>query len=538
MNRYLRPTVLFALMLTAAALLLASWFLRRDSQVDTNGTNGETAGLAISTDDPSLRLGLQVYAEKCAPCHGATGRGDGPAAYLLYPKARNFGSGQFRLTSTQSGLPSDADLLRTLKRGMPGSSMPSWGHLPDSVLLALVSAVRALAVEARVATLMESGAMTREEALVIAQDVLRPGPLAEVPPRPASRIDPSTGRQLYETACAPCHDVDGRGLLKRDLKDDDGYPIFARDFTQGIFKGGSEPDVLALRIARGLPGSPMPGMPYGAEDLWAIVDHLGTLIKPGAQERAGQEQHVLTPELSEGAIPRDPSDEHWMQIESIYLPVTPLWWRNDRIEGVSLSTMRNREEIGLRLEWNDSTADVEQLSQKGFSDGAAIQFSNAEDPPSFTMGSAGRECDIWYWRASTDPLIAGASLQTENKHSTPLDDHQLSEAIAKDPVYLTATAAGNPVAPTAHAPSIQNLQAGGFGTLSPDGPGDQIIEGAAQRTSSGWAIVFVRRLQPTNPSDMVFDPSRPMHVGFAVWDGHNQDRNGQKSISIWHKLAW
>ena len=538
MSRTAKLWVMIIVGVTAVAALTSWWFLQQRSTSDSIQVSSEKPDLARTNDDPSLSLGLSVYAEKCAPCHGATGRGDGPAAYVLYPKARDFCSGQFRLTSTQSGLPSDADLLRTLKRGIPGSSMPPWAHLPDSVLSALVSTIRELAVEGRTAMLMESNAMTREQAVTVAKEVLAAGFPAEVPVRPTSGIDLSSGRQLYVTGCAPCHDLDGRGLLKRDLKDDDGYPIFARDFTQGVFKGGSEPEVLALRIARGLPGSPMPGLPYTAEELWSIVDYLGTLIKPGAQERAEQTMKELRPIASSNAVPRNPSDPQWQEAGSVFLPVTPLWWRNDRIEGVEVSLLRYSEEVGFRLEWSDSTADISQLSQQGFSDGVAIQFSNADDPPSFTMGSAGRECDIWYWRASLDPLVAGVSAQRRDPHPNYSDNQQLSEEIAKDAAFMTATAAGNPVATTDHSRSIQNLQATGFGTLGPDGPENQTIEGSASRTPSGWSVVFIRRMQPTKPGDVVFDPNRPMHIGFAVWDGHNQDRNGQKSTTIWHKLSW
>src|SRR5688572_20243647 len=82
-------------------------------------------------NDALLARGTQLYVKQCAACHGAQGLGDGPAAYLLYPKPRDFSQGTFRLTSTKSGLPTDDDLLQTLKRGMPGSAMPSWGWLPE-----------------------------------------------------------------------------------------------------------------------------------------------------------------------------------------------------------------------------------------------------------------------------------------------------------------------------------------------------------------------------------------------------------------------
>ena len=536
MSRAVRPAILLIVVLGAVVVLGSLWLMQQRFKNDSVEAPREVSGGSESASDPSLPLGLRVFAEQCAPCHGTTGRGDGPAAYLLFPKARDFSSGQFRLTSTQSGLPSDADLLRTLTRGIPGSSMPPWGHLPDSVLSGLVSVIRELAIEGRTNTLTESGAMGREQASAVAHDVFAPGAPTEVPPRPNQGVDLALGRELYATGCAPCHDLDGRGLKKLDLKDDDGFPIFARDFTQGVFKGGSEPDVLALRITRGLPGSPMPGLPYSAGELWSIVDYLGTLIKPGAQERAEQSEKVLRPAATDRPIPRDPADERWMKTEATFLALTPLWWRNDRIEGVKVSVMRDSAEIAFRLEWNDSTSDIQQQSQGGFSDGIAIQFSNAIDPPSLTMGMSGSECDIWYWRASIDPLIAETEEQSKAFRPNVLDDLQLSQVVASDPAFLTATAVGNPIAATEVIHPFQNLQAAGFGTLGPDGPEDQIIDGAAQRTLSGWSAVFVRRLKPSRQGDVEFSAGNPMHVGFAVWDGHHQDRNGQKSVSIWHRI--
>jgi hypothetical protein len=77
-----------------------------------------------------------VYETACAWCHGADGRGDGPAgaaALAAYgaPRPRDFTRGRFKLRSTPSGvLPTDADLLRTIERGIPGI-MPSFQGLSD-----------------------------------------------------------------------------------------------------------------------------------------------------------------------------------------------------------------------------------------------------------------------------------------------------------------------------------------------------------------------------------------------------------------------
>ncbi len=97
----------------------------------------------------AVARGLELFAHHCESCHGDKGTGDGTAAYLLNPKPRDFSGGTFILTSTEMGLPSDEDLLKTLSYGMPGSAMPPWSHLPKEDLEALVQAVRHLALEDR-----------------------------------------------------------------------------------------------------------------------------------------------------------------------------------------------------------------------------------------------------------------------------------------------------------------------------------------------------------------------------------------------------
>ena len=132
--------------LVVAAALLASACGPRA----TDGTAPGVIQLSVtptkvlpSTPD-LLALGKQTFAKECAACHGGTGNGEGDAAYLLYPRPRDFTSGQFRIISTWDGVPTDEDLYRTISRGMPGSAMPSWAHLPEATRWGLVHLVRAL----------------------------------------------------------------------------------------------------------------------------------------------------------------------------------------------------------------------------------------------------------------------------------------------------------------------------------------------------------------------------------------------------------
>src|SRR5262249_60669278 len=61
--------------------------------------------------------GKATYELRCAPCHGAEGRGDGPVASGLSPPPRNFHDAEFWKARTP-------ETLRTVvKQGRPGTLM-------------------------------------------------------------------------------------------------------------------------------------------------------------------------------------------------------------------------------------------------------------------------------------------------------------------------------------------------------------------------------------------------------------------------------
>ena len=84
-------------------------------------------------------LGSQVYAQRCALCHGPTGHGDGPAAASLNPKPRNHTDGSYMNSRT------DAELLEVIHNGK--GAMPAWkGVLSEEEINAVLKHVRSLAV--------------------------------------------------------------------------------------------------------------------------------------------------------------------------------------------------------------------------------------------------------------------------------------------------------------------------------------------------------------------------------------------------------
>lgn len=511
------------------------------SPSSTNPTTGRTPAtnltLVPSTQtaaelDPILARGLSLYSANCAACHGEAGLGDGRAAYLLYPKPRNFSQGAFRITSTKSGMPSDQDLLQVLRRGMPGSAMPAWSHLPESDLNALVRAVRHLAVQGKAAQIIAASSSTsREKAIKTATSLLQPGAPIELPEKP-QYVDLARGKEIYGTNCAACHGADGRGRDKRDLKDDNGFPIFARDFTQGIFKGGSSERDIALRIKRGMPGSPMPSGNAEGKDFWDLVGYVRSLAKEGTQARVEQQQQTLTASRTRGAIDIDPASPLWREAPSTFLPVMPLWWRDDRIEGVEVRALHDGSRVAIHLSWRDATCDETALAPQQFGDGAAIQVSRAANPPLFAMGDRQGEVVIWHWKATWQRDVTRGAPELRDRY-TNLAPH--TEDVTSETTFDTAAAAGNPVA-SKHDSPIENLSARGFGTLTNRGPGAQNVRGGARWADGTWQVVFVRDLK-TKDGDIALDGNDPISIGFAVWDGSAGDRNGQKSVTIWHRLV-
>jgi mono/diheme cytochrome c family protein len=213
-----------------------------------------------------------LYQQHCELCHGAEGRGDGPATARLPTPPADFTAASFKLRSTPSGsLPTDDDLLGTLTRGVSGAGMPSFAGLSLEDRRALVEKVKALS---RPREGGDSYFTSRPVGRVIA---------VPSPPRVDSRLL-AKGKKLYrDLSCASCHGEEGRGdgRSAAELKDYAGRPLRPTDFTLGIFKGGADPRQLYLRIATGLNGTPM--AEYGDEVLkpderWALVEYLISLV--------------------------------------------------------------------------------------------------------------------------------------------------------------------------------------------------------------------------------------------------------------------
>lgn len=506
--------------LATAVFLLTVFFASSVVAEDTSAR----PSLILPVSSELVELGREVYGKQCAACHGQTGRGDGSAAYLLNPKPRDFVAAQYRLVSTWERVPTDEDLFRTISRGMPGSAMPSWAHLPEKTRWGLVHYVKSLA----------------REPLVVQPTTPSPGEgeagtgVIAVPAEPPYTAEArENAAYMFKEACASCHGAEGRGDGVEKQVTAEGYATQPRDLTRGIYKGSSDPEALFRLIVVGLPGTPMPmnDWAYGA-DAWHLAHYVRSL-STAPETAAATSLDLVAKRVDE--LPRTPDDAGWNGIDAGRVQLMPLWWRNERVEEVALQAAHDGEQLALRLRWRDATRDDDVLRQRGFTDGAAVQFSDAPEPPLFAMGTDEITVNIWHWTAVWERDRATGEQKLVDEY--PAMPRNVNSGVPREAVYMTAESVGNPVAQEQRVSSVEDVNVRGFGSLTTQPPRGQNVEGKARWADERWKVVFVRDLASPQEADVQLTPGHRVSIALAIWDGKAEDRNGQKSISIWQRLT-
>ncbi|MCX7804449.1 MAG: c-type cytochrome [Planctomycetota bacterium] len=188
--------------------------------------------------------GGKLYASACARCHGTDGRGGGPEASELSTSVRDLTAPEefVARSSVQGTVPFDADIYRTLRRGLPGTAMPSYRNLAPDGLWDLVAFVKTLSPH------YGDPARAPKEAYAPA------GAPADL------RSLLAEGKALYlDLDCARCHGEDGKGNPAAGLVDSRGKPFATTDFVSGggRFLCGMSPRDVARTFLIGMPGTPM-----------------------------------------------------------------------------------------------------------------------------------------------------------------------------------------------------------------------------------------------------------------------------------------
>ena len=483
-------------------------------------------------------MGEQSYQEYCASCHGNSGKGNGDLAYLVYPKPRDFTSGLFKIRSTPAGVPpTDDDIFKTIHQGLPGTSMPSFKFLRNQEIKSLINIVK-------------------DFAQIDNQDVQKITIPDEIPPS-EELID--LGRSIYmEVGCNMCHGNTGKGdgSSSGKLKDSKGYSIIPKDFTSGVYLGGGTKRDLYLRFVGGMAGTPMPaygnlaellGKPKSDENklAWSLVHYVKSLeTEISAETMKSPEDgkisalHVSWLTKSDKLL--NASSSLWNKTDSYSIPISRLWQSdNVNYQMVEVQAVYNSKYIAVKLEWEDITSEESLYRVQNFQDGAAIQFSIDGTKGFHGMGSEEHPTDIWFWKAewqfrSNEKTNSDIELAYANRVSDSNVDTYPS--LMNDIAYLSGRDAGNINSESGKTSPVENVTAVGPQTVTPLPENSQKVMGKGVWDGQKWRVVFVRKTKSDSKQKVNFIKGESIPIGFAIWNGSERDRNGQKLVSTWYDL--
>lgn len=224
--------------------------------------------------------------------------------------------------------------------------------------------------------------------------------------------------------------------------------------------------------------------------------------------------------FAEGELPSAPDDTAWAKVSSLTVPlsgqvITRPVWPEPTARALVVRSLHNGTEIAFLLEWQDNTKN-DRLTPGTFRDGVAIGLPLGDAPAFFCMGQLDHYINIWHWKADWQSDIdRRASRQAEKKEGGVRTFEVIPRRIS----------------------SVEDLIGGGFSTLTTKEKQGR-IQGKAQWKDGVWRVVMRRPLvseEPENEAKLI--PGRVQTVSFAVWNGENKERNGQKSVAPWFQLA-
>ena len=223
----------------------------------------------------------------------------------------------------------------------------------------------------------------------------------------------------------------------------------------------------------------------------------------------------------------DGTSATWQAVPAIWLAMTPQQvtppMGGGQVSRVAVRALNWDNQLFVMLEWADPTPDLGSGRPENYSDAVAVQFPAVAGTavPAICMGQADQAVNIWQWRADSQQ---GVPSQPASGY---VDFYPYT-----DDLYYPARAAGNPMA--ALAGPVQNLVAGGFGTLTP--AASQVVAGNGVYRNGAWAVVMSRSFDSPDVLQPDLAGATPIDTAFAIWDGGRGNRNGIKSVSVFVQM--
>ncbi len=249
---------------------------------------------------------------------------------------------------------------------------------------------------------------------------------------------------------------------------------------------------------------------------------VGALILGGFGVPAvGSGGMVIRSHFVAAEVPTAPEDAAWSKIPPMILPlsgqiITRPVWPEPTAKALTVRSVHNGTDIAFLLEWQDNTKN-DRLTPGTFRDGVAIGLPLGDAPAFFCMGQLDHYINIWHWKADWQSDIdrrAARAAEKQGGDSGPRKFEVIPRRVS----------------------SVEDLIGGGFSTLTTKEKQGR-IQGKATWKDGVWRVVMRRPLsteEQENEAKLV--PGRIQTVSFAVWNGENKERNGQKAVAPWFQL--
>lgn len=421
----------------------------------------------------------EIYDRKCAGCHGIEGDGQGPGTSSAYPPPRDFRTWIFKYKSTPADYPpTDKDLLRIIKKGIPGTAMPGFeGILKDEEIKFVIQYMKKF-------SMFE---IEEEEIPVVKVDGI-------------PKLEPSAvekGKKLYkEFGCPKCHGERGRGDGSRsqELEDDWGNGIVPRNLTKGwTYRRGNSIEDIYVTLKIGIPGTPMPSFLEVLEetgedkktevkskefekDLWSLAHYVHSLQEEPRFDTTLRVKYV-------DKLPNNPEDETWSFVKPVRFHligqvIFPPRNFTPSVEDILVKAVHNGKEIAILVEWDDSTK-----INLDFEDKIAIEFPitfEGREKPFFVLGDTDNPVNLWVF-----------------------ENGEFYEAYAEG-------------VGTSRKQTNNNLL------------GSWVYE------NGRYHVLFRRLMDTEDDEDTTIKPFKFLPIAFFVWDEYNGESDLKSAISTWY----
>ena len=230
---------------------------------------------------------------------------------------------------------------------------------------------------------------------------------------------------------------------------------------------------------------------------------------------------IVRSHLVAGELPSVPEDPAWDKIPVMAIPlsgqvITRPVWPEPSARSLGLRSIHNGTEIAFLLEWQDNTKN-DRLTPGTFRDGVAIGLPLGDAPAFFCMGQLDHYINIWHWKADWQSDI--------DRRAAKASEGKASGEVRRFEVIPRRKS------------SVEDLIGGGFSTLTTKDDQGR-VQGKATWKDGVWRVVMRRPMGSAGQENEArLEPGRLQAVAFAVWNGENKERNGQKAVAPWFQLA-